>query len=92
MLRAKVAKLEARLRELEVEHSGSSSNNTPAPMSPMSPMSPSPSATGSSPSEDQILLQQPGMLFSTIAVILLSHKPHVRNLTVLDFLSVCWLH
>ncbi|KIP10264.1 hypothetical protein PHLGIDRAFT_125626 [Phlebiopsis gigantea 11061_1 CR5-6] len=60
MLRAKVAKLEARLRELEVEHSGSSSNNTPAPMSPMSPMSLSPSETGSSPSEDQILLQQPG--------------------------------
>lgn len=57
MLRAKVAKLEARLRELEVEHSGSSSSTTPAPMSPLSP---SPSTTRSSPSEDLILLQAPG--------------------------------
>lgn len=58
MLRAKVAKLEARLRELEVEHSGSSTNTTPAPLSPLSP---SPSTTRSSPSEDLVLLQPPGM-------------------------------
>lgn len=54
MLRAKVAKLEARLRELEVEHSGSSSSSpTPAPMSPASP-------SPSSSSDELILLQPPG--------------------------------
>lgn len=56
MLRAKVAKLEARLRELEVEHSGSSSSPTPAPGSPVSPAL---STARSSPSEDLILLQPP---------------------------------
>ncbi|GJE88002.1 C6 transcription factor domain-containing protein [Phanerochaete sordida] len=58
MLRAKVAKLEARLRELEVEHSGSSSSPTPAPMSPSSPTL-SLSTARSSPSEELILLQPP---------------------------------
>lgn len=55
MLRAKVAKLEARLRELEVEHSGSSSNNTPVALSPMSP-----DTSRSSPSDDFVLLPPPG--------------------------------
>lgn len=50
MLRAKVAKLEARLRELENEQSGSASSS-PAPQSP---------GPSSSSSQGEILLMPPG--------------------------------
>ena len=86
MLRAKVAKLEARLRELEVEHSGSSSSSTPDPSSPVSP---GPSTTSSSPSEDRILLQPPGEFVTTFVFPSpLTGASAVRDLTAFHIFGV----
>ena len=64
MLRAKVAKLEARLRELEVEHSeSSSSGGTPA-------LSPEPSCSSSSPDINLYMpMNGPSALLLHIALI-----------------------